>query len=223
MLETSFRILLLSIMAGVSPMAIVATLAVLASRRGRTNGIAFLIGFAIGQTAALAIAFLVGSAATEREGDSGMAIVELLAGLALLALAWAQRRRPEPPPAAGPSRTEAVLGRLQGLRPVTAFAAGALLGVGGIKRLSITLVAGATIAVADLGAVESLTLGAGYILISGALVFVPIAVYVILGAHADALMKVAREWVMANERRLTFYSTAVFGVLLTADGLVRSL
>ena len=223
MLQTSFRILLLAIVAGASPMAIVATLAVLASRRGRTNGIAFLVGFGLGQTTALVIAFLVGSAATAGTGRGGMAVVELAAGLALLALSWVQRRRPVPPLVGGPSRTEAVLGRLQGLGPGTAFAVGALLGVGGLKRLSITLVAGATLAVAGLSRVESVTLGAVYILVSGVLVSVPIVVYVIAGARADAWMAVARDWVTANERRLTFYSTTVFGVLLTADGVVRLL
>jgi threonine/homoserine/homoserine lactone efflux protein len=222
-LETSFRILLLAVVAGASPMAIVATLAVLTSRRGRTNGLAFLIGFGLGQATAFLIAYLVGSAASAGESLPDMAVVELLFGLGLLALAWMQRRRPEPVPVAGPSRTEAVLRRLQGLRPWTAFAVGALLGVGGLKRLSITLVAGATVAVAGLGQVESLGLAAVYIIVSGVLVWVPVVLYVIAGSHADAVMTVARDWVTANERSLTFYSTTVFGVLLTADGILRSL
>ena len=221
MLQTTFRILLLAFVAGASPMAIVATLAVLTSRRGRTNGIAFLTGFGLGQTSAFVIAYLVGSAATDHGGRGGTAGFELVVGLGLLALAWAQRRPRPPAPAGRPSRTEAILARLQGLRPGTAFAFGMVLGVGGIKRLSITLVAGATVAIADLLRVESLALGVLYIVVSGVLVWFPVTVYVIAGARADAWMKAARDWVTANERRLTFSSTVVFGVLLTADGLLR--
>jgi hypothetical protein len=223
LLDATFRILLLAIVAGASPMAIVATLAVLTSRRGRTNGIAFLAGFGLGQTTAFVIAYLAGSAATDQSSRGGTAVFELVVGIGLLALAWLQRRPRQPAAVTGPSRTEAVLRRLEGLRPATAFAVGTVLGVGGIKRLTITLVAGATVAVADLARVESLALGVLYVVVSGVLVWFPVTIYVIAGTRADAWMTSARDWVTANERRLTFYSTVVFGVLLTADAVLQLL
>jgi hypothetical protein len=132
------------------------------------------------------------------------------------------QRRPRPPrPVDAPSRGKAVLRRLGGLGPIAVFVFGLLLGIGGLKRLSITLVTGATVGAADLLHVEELGLGALYILVSGVLVTVPIALYVIAGSRADAWMATAREWLAAREQRLALLSTTAFGVLLTVDAIVR--
>jgi threonine/homoserine/homoserine lactone efflux protein len=221
--ETASRILLFALVAGASPLAIVSTLAALSSRRGRTNGLALAIGFLLGQSAALLAAFFVGSAAQAGldADDQAAAVLELVIGLALLAVAWPQRRRAEPDE--GDSRTKALLARLKGLRPGTAFTLGALLGVGGVKRLSITLVAGATLGVAHQVPAEELVHGLLYVAVAGVLVWLPVAGYLVAGPRADEWMTGAEEWLTANERRLTFYSTLVFGFLLTSDALVRLL
>jgi hypothetical protein len=221
LIDTGLRVLLLAVLAGASPMAMVATIAVLTTQRGRTNALAYGIGFLLGQVVAFAVALAVGTAASELSLPSSAATVELLLGLALLAAAWAQRKPRPPRPADAPSRGKALMQRLGGVGPVTAFAVGGLLGIGGIKRLSITLVAGATVGAADLGRVEELALGVLYILISGVLVSIPVAVFVIAGSRADAWMTIAKEWVAAREQRLAFLSTGVFGVLLTVDALIR--
>jgi threonine/homoserine/homoserine lactone efflux protein len=223
--ETAWRILLFALVAAASPIAIVSTLAVLTSRRGRTNGIAFVTGFILGEAAAFLAAFLVGSAATaDREAhEQAAAALELAFGLALLALAWPQRRRSAAETGDGRSRTKALLERLRGLRPGTAFALGTLLGVGGVKRLSITVVAGATVGIANLLPVEELALGALYVVVAGVLVWAPVGVYLVAGARADEWMRHTEEWLTSNERRLTFVSTLFFGFLLTGDALVRLL
>jgi Sap, sulfolipid-1-addressing protein len=219
------RILLFALLAAASPVAIVATLAILTSRRGRTNGIAFVVGFLLGQSAAFLAAFLIGSAATtERENNDQLAaVLELVLGIALLAVAWPQRRHGVPSTGSGHPRTKALLDRLRGLRPGTAFVFGTLLGVGGVKRLSITLVAGATVGIANLLAVEELALGVLYVLVAGVLVWLPVGTYVVAGDRAADWMEQAEAWLMANQRRLTFASTLVFGFLLTSDALVRLL
>jgi MFS family permease len=224
-LATTWRVLLFALIAGLSPVAIVSTLAVLTSRRGRTNGLAFVTGFMLGQAAAFLAAFFVGSAATtDREANEHLAAaLELAFGLALLAIAWPQRKSPEAGVAGGRSRTKALLERLRGLRPVTAFSFGALLGVGGVKRLTITIVAGATVGVASLLPVEELALGLVYLLVAGVLVWLPVGVYLVAGARADEWMSAAESWLTTNERRFTFFSTLVFGLLLTSDALFRLL
>jgi MFS family permease len=223
--ETASRIVLFALVAGASPIAIVATLAVLTSRRGRANGIAFLAGFMLGQSVAFLAAYFVGTAATtDQEANEHVAAgMELAFGLALLVLAWPQRPRDGPEAGAGPSRTKVLLERLKGLRPGTAFSAGTLLGVGGIKRLSITIVAGAHVGIAGLLPVEDLALGLLYVIVAGVLVWLPVSVYLVAGEHADIWMASAEDWLTANERRLTFFSTLLFGFLLTTDGLTRLL
>jgi MFS family permease len=223
--EAASRIALFALVAGVSPIAVVATMAVLTSRRGRANGTAFVAGFMLGQSAAFLAAYLVGTAATtDREANEHVAAgMELAFGLALLVLAWPERHRRRPGARPGPSRTKALLGRLKGLRPSTAFTVGTLLGVGGIKRLSITIVAGAHVGIAGLLPIEDLALGLLYVTIAGVLVWLPVSVYLVAGTRADVWMALAEDWLTANERRLTFVSTVLFGFLLTTDALTRIL
>lgn len=224
MLETTWRVLLFALIAGMSPIAIVSTLAVLTSRRGRTNGLVFAGGFILAQTAVFLAAFFVGSAAaTDQEGNEQLgAGLELAFGVALLAIAWPQRRSRKAGAAGGHTRTKALLERLRGLRPVTAFSFGALLGVG-VKRLTITIVAGGTVGVASLLLVEELALGLLYLLVACVLVWVPVGAYLVAGARADDWMAAAEDWLLANERRLGFFSTVVFGLLLISDAMFRLL
>lgn len=224
--ETASRILLFAVVAAASPVALLATLGVLTSRRGRANGMAFVAGFVLGQAAAFLAAFLVGSAATtDRPGDRGElgAGLELAFGIGLLALAWPERQHRAPPAGARSSKTDRLLGRLRGLRPGTAFSVGALLGVGGAKRLTITIVAGATVGLAGLPPVQDAVLGALYVTIAAVLAWAPVAVYVVAGERADRWLEAAEAWLSANERRLTFFSTLFFGFLLTSDALFRLL
>lgn len=225
MAETALRIFVFALVAGASPIALVSTLGVLTSRRGRTNGLAFAIGFLIAQAIAFGVAYAVGSVATtgHRGNATLAAALELVFGLGLLLLAWPQRHRGSAASNDAPTRTKALLERLRGLRPATAFVVGSLLGVGGVKRLSITIVAGATVGIAGLLLIEDLLLGAVYVAIAAVLVWLPVSVYLVAGERADSWMKAAETWLTSNERRLTFVSTLVFGFLLTSDALVRLL
>jgi hypothetical protein len=219
--DTAYRILLFALVAAASPVTLLATLAVLTSRRGRTNGAAYLVVFLAGQAIAFAVALLLGAAAKpDRDGNEELAAaLELAFGLLLLVIALPQRRRGEAAASAG--RMKSMLGRVRGLRPGTAFSVGVLLGVGGVKRLSITVLAGATVGLAGLVPVEEAALGVLYVVVAAVLAWVPVSVYLIAGDPADGWMRAAEEWITANERRITFFSTVFFGFLLTSDALVR--
>ncbi|MGH3035940.1 MAG: GAP family protein [Gaiellaceae bacterium] len=218
------RILLYALVAGLSPLALLSTLAVLGSGRGRTNGSAFGLAFLLAQSTVLLIAILVGSASTpdrERAHQTLAASLELTLGAGLLVLAMRGRRPRSPRQGSGESRTSALLARLRGLRPATAVSFGALLGVGGVKRLTITLLAGATIAVAGLIPAEDAGLAVLYVLVAGLLVWVPVAVYLIAGSRADELAETTEAWLVTNQQQAMFVSTLVFGLFLVLDALVR--
>jgi threonine/homoserine/homoserine lactone efflux protein len=221
--DTASRILLFALIAAASPVALLATVAVLTSRRGRTNGSVYLVGFLLGQSIAFLVALLIGSAATtDRDGNEELAAaLELAFGVGLLLLAWPQRRRGGEAAGGPSSRMKAMLDRLRGLRPGTAFSVGVLLGVGGVKRLSITVVAGATVGIAGLLPIQDVLLGLLYVLVAAVLVWVPVGIYLVAGERADRWLESAEEWLTTNERRITFFSTLIFGFLLTSDALVR--
>jgi hypothetical protein len=224
--DTAVRILLYALVAGLSPLALLATLAVLGSGRGRANGSAFAAAFVLTQSAVLLIVVLVGAAATpdSYQGHETLeASLEVALGVALLSFAWRARRPRVPSRGSGESRTKAMLARLRGLRPATAFSVGALLGVGGLKRLTVTLFTGATIAAAALRPAEQVGLGVLYVLLASLLVWLPVGLYLIAGERADELTESAEAWLLENQQRATVLSTLVFGLLLSADGIARLL
>jgi threonine/homoserine/homoserine lactone efflux protein len=217
------QILLYALVAGLSPLALLATLAVLGSGRGRLNGLAFASGFLLTQTTVLVLAILLGSAATpnrERGHPTLAAALEIALGVLLLLFAARGRLGNGPQETREESRTKAILARLSHLRPVTAFSAGALLGVGGVKRLTITLFTGATIALSGLIAAEQAALAVLYIVIASVLVWLPVVVYLVAGSRADAWTERTQRWIIANEQRITALSMAVFGLLLIGHAVI---
>jgi hypothetical protein len=195
---------------------------VLASGRGRVNGLAFAVAFVIGQTASVIIALLLGHAASST-GPSWQVGPVILVLLGALVVAFALRLRSRPvseTPGAG--RTEAVLARLERVRPATVFGIGVSLGIG-TKRFAITLVAAASIASADVGAVEEGALAVIYVVIATIVVTVPVAGYIIVGPRADELVARSRAWLTTHGREFTFGSLLAVGVLVLLDGLVRIL
>ncbi len=148
------QVLLYALVAGFSPLALLSILAVLSSGHGRANGSAFGTGFLLGQSLMLIAAFALGSAAVPNPGWQGIrrwpGALELLLGAAMLVFAWQGRHPRDPVELSGESRTSALMVRLRAIRPRTAFSVGLLLGIGGIKRLTLTLLAGTTIAVSGL-------------------------------------------------------------------------
>ena len=217
------QIVLYALIAGLSPLALLSTLAVLGSGRGRLNGSAFAVGFLLTQSLVLLIAVLLGTAATpdrHRGHETLAAALGLALGVALIALAARQRSSGETQERIGGSRAEAFLARLGRLRPATAFSVGALLGVGGVKRLTITLLAGASIALTGLIPGEELALGIAYVALASALVTIPVAIYLIAGRHADVWIANAQAWLIRNGQRLTILSTLVFGLLLIGHSLL---
>ena len=222
-MSATTQVVLYALVAGFSPLVLLATLAVLGSGRGRLSGSVFAVGFLLTQSIVLLVAYLLGAAATpdrDRAHETLSAVLGLSLGVALVALAARQRRAGDPQERIGESRTQAFLARLGRLRPGTAFSVGALLGVGGVKRLTITLLAGASIALTGLIPAEQLVLGIVYVVIASMLVTIPVIVYLIAGSHADAWTRSAQARIVRNDRQLTIVSTFVFGLLLIGHALV---
>ena len=213
------QVIVYGLIAALSPVALLATLAVLGTDRARANGTTFGIGFLLGQTLALVVMLLVGSITIGDRGDSVvLASFELGAGVLMIAIGLRGRGREEAQQELGGSRTSAFFARLAGLTPRTAFTVGFPLGIG-VKRLVVTVLAASTIAIADVGHADAIKLGAVYVSIACALVLLPVAVYLIAGARADEWVVDSKAWLTANQTRLTGIALLVFGALFVADGL----
>jgi len=226
MIETTIRVVFYALVAATSPLALAATLAVLRSRRGRINGTGFALSFLVAQAAICFLALAIGAASIGSRADNHEtlgALFVLAFGLALLAAATAVHRRgdtPRAPRRAGP-RTKAMLERLERLTPGAAIGTGALLGIGGPKRLGLSVIVAGTISAAALAVDQEISLVVMYVLVGTVLVWLPVVLFVVFGTRATEWMNNAQGWVAKHEQPLTFYPSLVLGVLLTIDALIR--
>jgi len=213
------HVLVYGLLSAFSPVALIATLAVLGTRHARASGTAFAAGFVLGQTAALVVVLVVGSVAVPSENGVASAALELAVGVLLLAAAARSRRPPRPAVAGAHSRTKAALAQLDRVTPRTAFSVAVPFGIG-VKRLLITIFAASTIALAGTTRAEEVGLGALYTAVACSVVVLPVGVYLVAGKSADDLVTRSKAWIAANQRKLTLYSSLVFGVFFTVSGIV---
>ena len=219
---TALRILVLALLAALSPLALTATIVVLKSHLARINGIFFAAGFLAGEAIGWAFALLLGSALDLGDkGDTVAAVLELLLGALLVVVAWRVHRHEAQARRDRPARTQALLARLEHLNPITAVVVGTLLGLGIPKRLTITVVAAATLTASDLDDARQLLLVVVYIVVAAVLVWAPVLVYVIAGSRARAWLTYGQEWLTSHQRSVTVISLAAFGAVLLVDGLVQ--
>jgi hypothetical protein len=139
-MHEAVRILVYGLFAAASPTVLLATLVVLSSKSPRRNGFAFMLAFVLGMTLAFVLALTLGDAVRsndQHENSRVATLLELLAGLGLLAIAMRMRPPYVPKEPDPESRTEHLFARLAQVRPATVFGIGLPLGVGA-KRLTIT-------------------------------------------------------------------------------------
>lgn len=217
------RTVFYGLIAAASPLAFAATVVILRSHRARLNGAIFAAAFLLSGLAVVLVVVTIGSVTAPGRGGSrtAAAVLELMLGVLLLAAGRRVRRGTAAPESETGGRTQALLDRLARLTPEAAFPAGALLGIGGPKRLTIGIVAGTAIAAADLTARQNLGLAALYVAVASVLVWGPVALYLVAGRRTRAWLAEAEEWLTANQRLFAAVSLLVFGSLLIVDGLVQ--
>ena len=120
-------ILLLGLMSSLSPSTLVVFILLLATTRARVNALAFLIGWAISLTLVFYLSYVFGESHRLREGSgrTGIEVLKLLLGLALIvsgARRWRRRNVPGPSTAMSP----ALAVRLRDLTPRSAVVVGIL-------------------------------------------------------------------------------------------------
>jgi threonine/homoserine/homoserine lactone efflux protein len=216
----TLEILAFALLAAASPTVFLATLVVLGTDRGRLNGLLFAAGFILGQAIGLVVPFVVGVAVTSQTEEHGTvtASFELAVGVAMLYGAYRIRRRGTTP-LPEESRSARVLARLERVDPKAALAIGIPLGIG-TKRLVISILAASTIAVSFSRGVGRANVGAMYVVVASATVWLPVVVYVVVGPRADDWARVSKAWLLANQRLVTFALAVGFGLLFVVDGFV---
>ena len=208
-----------------SPFVLASALVVLTGERARIKGVALAAGVIAGQ--ALFILFVVAvGLASSPDGKNHSTVVDVVTiafgGALLLTALYERRRRHEPAPPHDPSpRAEALHSRLANVGPVTAFGTGTALGIGGPRRITVTLVVCAAIAAAGVGGAGAVGLSVLYVAIATILVWVPVVLYIRLGERATELLENGQRWIGEHKQSLTVYGALVLGTVLVVDGIVH--
>jgi hypothetical protein len=204
--------------AAASPLGLAATLTVL--RTGRVQALGFAIGVLTGQLVACGVLVLIGTASvshrTKRPYVEG--VLELVLGVALLALANRVHRRPERA-GADSGRSQQILDRLERVHATTAAAAGLALGVGGPKRLLLTALASASITAAGVGGAKEAALVVWYGALATVVVWAPVLAAILFGDRAVDLLDRGLRWLTRHERPVAIAVLLVVGSFLVAHGL----
>jgi hypothetical protein len=226
MVHTAWRVFLYALVAATSPLALTTTLVVLRSGRGRINGLIYAGAFLAAATVMLLLVVGIGVATSLASGDGHpvfQAVLAMVFGVALLYAALYVHRHPAatrahqgPRP---PNRLTEMTSRIEHLGPLQALGIGLVFGIGGPKRLGITLLVAGTITTADMGAGAGIFIGTSYIVVGTVLVWLPVALYVVAGQRAEEWIATAQRWVSARQDPLTFYPSLVVGLVLVLDGI----
>jgi Sap-like sulfolipid-1-addressing protein len=215
-LHAALQLLLYAFLAGLSPVAFAATIAVMPA--GRVNVLGFGSAFVVAQLLTCVIFVVIGVAAATRKSQPGLhASLEIAVAVGLVVLALELRRRHWVPKEGSSPRTQAVIERLGRLRFLTTLVAGVLLGIGGPKRLVLTALAAGTITTSGLSDSGEGVLVVLFVVLATVLVWAPAVLFALLGERCIALMKRAQEEVAAHQPHVTFYSLLILAGLFAAD------
>jgi len=217
----SLQLLFYALVAALSPLGLAATLAVMTS--GRLDAVVFGVGALVGQAGALFAVVLVDASFLLRgrhDRATLRAILEVAFGAAMLVVAVLLRSRRASRHVVATGRTDGLLDRLRShLTAGTAFDAGLLLGIGGPKRLVLTVLAGTSITASGAGDVEIGVLALGYTAVATILVWLPVASFAIAGAPVAAKLRAAERWLTEHQTTVAFSSLLGIGAIAVVDGL----
>ncbi|GAB2448490.1 MFS family permease [Conyzicola lurida] len=208
-----------------SPLAIMALVAVLVSRRARANGVAFLIGWIVAISAALAVSYLVfGSLELHERATPPLwvALVRLLLALVLLVSAVFVYRRGRDrvrkmAAAASVSDVVAAAPQLPGwLRAVDEFTPVrcGLLGLGifilNPVDLSCAVLAALDVRIADVGGGWLLVV---FAVVGVAPIAIPVVYTLVAGAKADPFLERIRTWIAGHTNVLNAALLVLIGAM----------
>jgi Sap, sulfolipid-1-addressing protein len=220
MLREAIHLIPYALVAALSPTALAATLAVIAS--GRLKALAFATGLVAGQLLALGVLVAVGTATIPDPNSKHQTLeglLELALGVVLLGYAQDLRRRPAATHPGDSPRTRDALARLGRLHAFTAFVAGLVLGIG-VKRLVLSAFASASITGAGVQTGQQAALIVWYSAIATVLVWGPVLVFELFGKRAVDWLEIAQHWLDEHRRDATIYVVAILGLVLVVGGIL---
>jgi Sap, sulfolipid-1-addressing protein len=213
-------VLPLAIGVALSPLPIIAVVLVLVTRRARTNGPAFVIGWLAGLGALGAVVLVVagpadpGSAAGPATWVSWLKLVLGAGALLVAGRQWRGRPHHGDEPAA-----PKWMGAIDGFTAAKALAAGVVLGSANPKNLLLAVAAAASIAGTGIGAADQAIAYAVFVVMGTLGVGAPVAMFFALGDRSAALLDRLKAWMSANNAVIMAVLLLVIGAKLVGDAI----
>ena len=213
-------VLPLGIGVALSPLAIVAIVLMLVSRRARANGPLFVVGWLIGlAVVGIVVLAIAGPTNANDDGEpakwSGWLKIVLGAMLVLSATRhWRDRPRDgaETPM---PKWMDAI----DAFTPIKAFGAGAALSALNPKNLVLAVAAAAAIAETGISGGEQAIAYAVFAVLGTIGVAVPVVIYFAMGDKAPATLDRLKGWMIHNNAGIMAAILLIIGAKLIGDGI----
>lgn len=210
----------LAVGVALSPVPIIAVVLMLTSRRARSNGPAFVIGWLIGLAVVGAIVLSVaGPAGASKSGSPATWVswVKIVLGAALLLVAAQQfRGRPK-------DSDEAALPKwmasIDSMKPLTVLGLAALLGGVNPKNLLLAVSAGASIAQTGISGGEQAIAYAVFALIGTIGVGTPVVIYFAMGERSAKMLAALKDWMGRHNAVIMSVLCLIIGVKLIGDAI----
>jgi threonine/homoserine/homoserine lactone efflux protein len=218
--EAIGQVLSFGVGVALSPIPIIGVVLMLGTRRARSNGPAFILGWTLGLAVAGTIVLLLSSgadASEEGEPADWVNVLKLVLGLLLLLVALRQwRGRPR-------AGQEAEMPKW--MRTIDAFKPGKAAGFGvllsALNPKNLLLVVGAAAAIAQTGASaggQAVAL-AVFVLIGTLGTGTPVALYFALGERSKRILDDLKGWMSQNNAAIMAVLCLIIGAKLIGDGI----
>ena len=218
--EAIGAVLPLAVGVSLSPIPIVAVVLMLATPRGRANGIAFVLGWIVGLAAAGTVVLLVSGRAGASDGQAPATwvdVVKLVLGVALVVLAAVQwRHRPRD---GADAALPAWMATIDRFTPLKSAGFGVALSAVNPKNLLITVGAAAAIAQTGTSAGGQAVALAVFVVLATVGPAVPLAIYFGLGARSQHVLTSLRTWMATHNTAIMCVLLLVIGLKLLGDGI----
>ena len=213
-------VLAFGVVAGLSPIPIIAVILMLTSARAKVNGPAFIVGWIVGLAAiGVIVLAIVGPSAADNAGqtDSGVGWLKVVLGVLLLNVArrqWQGRPREGEQP-----EMPKWMGTIDAFTPVKAAGTGVVFSALNPKNLILSVGAAAAVSETGIPGAEQAIAYAVYVLIATIGVGACVVIYFALGDRAPAVLEPLKGWMGRHNAVIMSILCLVIGAKLIGDGI----
>jgi hypothetical protein len=209
-----------AIAVAISPLPIIVVILMLLSKRARSNGPAFMLGWIVGLAVLGSLVFVLANAGkVSARGTSSILAygIKLLLGLLFLFLAYYYwHKRPEP---GNDLQLPPWMSTLDAFTAGKSFGFAALWGSVNPKNLGLIMAAALTIAQDGLSGAQSWIALAVFVMLASITVAIPVVYYLAAGASAEMTLTSWKNWLIANNATVMIMLFLVLGAMLIGKGL----